>query len=202
MSRSIVAKDESLSMSEDLTVLESNEKQWAVDDGQHTLDDPLLNCLTILSKLLNKPHSAESLIHGLPLVDNKLTPKLFSRAAERAGLSSKVVKRPLRKISNLVLPAVLLLENSTACIVLEFNKKNARVIFPEMGDSESEITLSELKSLYSGYAIFIKAVHHFDQRTEQSAIPRTKHWFWGTILRFWPIYGEVFIASILVNSFG
>jgi len=32
-------------------------------------------------------------------------------------------------------------------------------------------------------------------------IPKTKHWFWGTILRFWPIYGEVFLASILLNSF-
>jgi len=30
-------------------------KQWKADDGQETLDDPLLNCLTLLSKLLNKP---------------------------------------------------------------------------------------------------------------------------------------------------
>lgn len=181
---------------------QSNEhKQWNADEGQNTLDDSLLGCLTTLTKLLNKPHSAESLIHGLPLVDNKLTPKLFSRAAERAGLSSKVTKRPLNKISNLVLPAVLLLENSTACIIVEFKKKTARVIFPEAGDGESEIELSELAGAYSGYAIFIKAVHHFDQRTQSSAIPRTKHWFWGTILRFWPIYGEVFLASILVNLF-
>ncbi len=181
---------------------QSNEhKQWNADEGQNTLDDSLLGCLTTLTKLLNKPHSAESLIHGLPLVDNKLTPKLFSRAAERAGLSSKVTKRPLNKISNLVLPAVLLLENSTACIIVEFKKKTARVIFPEAGDGESEIELSELADAYSGYAIFIKAVHHFDQRTQSSAIPRTKHWFWGTILRFWPIYGEVFLASILVNLF-
>jgi len=189
-------------MVQDTTIEEDNNKaQWANQSNQSTLDDPLLSCLTILSKLLKKPHSAESLIAGLPLVDNKLTPKLFSRAAERAGLSSKVVKRPLRKVSNLVLPAVLLLENSTACIVLEFKKKSARVIFPESGEGESEIPLASLKEQYTGYAIFIKAVHHFDSRTENSAIPRTKHWFWGTILRFWPIYGEVFIASILVNSF-
>jgi ATP-binding cassette subfamily C protein LapB len=179
----------------------NSEAQWDADDGHNTLDDPLLGCLTILTKMLDKPHSAESLSAGLPLVDNKLTPKLFSRAAQRAGLSSKVVKRPLRKISNLVLPAVLLLENSTACIVLEFKRKTARVVFPESGEGESEISLKELAEQYTGYAIFIKAVHQFDQRTEHSAIPRTKHWFWGTILRFWPVYGEVFIASILVNSF-
>ncbi|MDQ7072847.1 MAG: type I secretion system permease/ATPase [Gammaproteobacteria bacterium] len=174
---------------------------WDAEHGQSTLDDPLLACLTVLTKLLNKPHSADSLSAGLPLVDNKLTPKLFSRAAQRAGLSSKVVKRPLRKISNLVLPAVLLLENSTACIVLEFKKDTARVIFPETGEGEAEVDLETLQQHYTGYAIFIKAVHNFDKRTEQSAIPRTKNWFWGTILRFWPIYSEVFIASILVNSF-
>jgi ATP-binding cassette subfamily C protein LapB len=188
-------------MFEQSNELPKADKQWDADEGQNTLDDSLLGCLITLTKLLNKPHSAESLIHGLPLVDNKLTPKLFSRAAERAGLSSKVTKRPLYKISNLVLPAVLLLENSTACIILEFKKKTARVIFPESGDGESEIELSELADAYSGYAIFIKALHHFDQRTQSSAIPRTKHWFWGTILRFWPIYGEVFLASILVNLF-
>ena len=118
-------------MSEQAIPLEET-KDWQADNGQQTLDDPLLNCLTILSKLLNKPHSAESLIHGLPLVDNKLTPKLFERAAERAGLTSKVVKRPLRRISNLVLPAVLLLENSNACIVLEFKKKQRGLFSPKL----------------------------------------------------------------------
>jgi len=175
--------------------------QWKAADNQNTVDDPLLGCLELLAKILHKPHSGQSLIAGLPLVNNKLTPKLFSRAAERAGLSSKVVQRPLRKISNLVLPAVILLENSTACVVLKFNRKTAIVIFPETGEGETEVSLKELNEQYSGYAIFVKPVHQFDQRTQHSEVPRTKHWFWGTILRFWPIYGEVFIASILVNSF-
>ncbi|WP_438970499.1 type I secretion system permease/ATPase [Methylophaga sp.] len=175
--------------------------EWETDDSHLTHDDTLLGCLTILAKILNKPHSPDSLTAGLPLVDNRLTPTLFSRAAERAGLSSKVVKRPFRKISNLVLPAVLLLSDTNACVLLEVKGKNARVIFPETGDGESEIAVKELEALYSGYAIFIKPVHLFDKRTESTAVPRTKHWFWGTILRFWPIYSEVFVASILVNSF-
>jgi len=179
----------------------NTQTEWDTEDSYQTHDDTLLGCLTILAKLLNKPHSADSLTAGLPLVDNKLTPTLFSRAAERAGLSSKVVKRPFRKISNLVLPAVLLLSDTNACILLEVKGKNARVIFPETGDGESQIAVKELEALYSGYAIFIKPVHHFDTRTEFSSVPRTKHWFWGTILRFWPLYSEVFVASILVNSF-
>lgn len=183
-------------------VINSNNKtQWEPEDGYRSFDDPLLGCLTILSKILNKPHSPDSLTAGLPLVDNRLTPGLFSRAAERAGLSSKVVKRSLGKISNLVLPAVLILEGSNACILLEVKGKQAKVIFPETGEGESELSVKELEAAYSGYAIFIKPVHHFDRRTEYTAIPRASHWFWGTIMRFWPIYSEVFVASILVNSF-
>lgn len=174
---------------------------WTIEDGRQTFDDPLLGCLTLLSKMLNKPLSPDALIAGLPLQDNKLTPSLFNRAAERAGLSAKVVKRSIRKISPLVLPAVLLLSDGNACILQKIDNKTATVIFPDAGEGESEITLTELKDVYSGYAIFIKTVYHFDQRTTLSAVPRAKHWFWGTILRFWPIYSEVFIASILVNLF-
>ncbi|MEC9412664.1 MAG: type I secretion system permease/ATPase [Pseudomonadota bacterium] len=179
----------------------SKNEQWDAQDSYRTHDDPLLSCLTLLAKILNKPHSPESLVAGLPLVNNKLSPSLFSRAANRAGLSSRIVKRKLTKIPNLVLPAVLLLNDANACIVLELSNNKARVIFPETGEGEAEIPLEELNAQYSGYSIFIKPVHQFDKRTEFSAIPRANHWFWGTILRFWPIYGQVFIASILVNSF-
>lgn len=172
-----------------------------VDSNQSTVDDTLLGCLTILAKILDKPHSANSLVAGLPLVDNKLTPKLFLRAAERAGLSSKVVKRSLDNLSNLVLPAVLLLKNEAACVILELNTVSAKVIFPESGEGEAIIQLEELQQHYAGYAIFIKPVHYFDKRTKQTEVPKTGHWFWGTIGRFWPIYAEVFVASILVNSF-
>jgi ATP-binding cassette subfamily C protein LapB len=191
----------SVTMDSEQTIELNDVQQWDADDGHNTVDDPLLRSLTLLAKLLNKPHSPQSLVAGLPLVDNKLTPKLFARAAERAGLTSKITKRSLSKVSNLVLPAILLLENGNACVLLETKQKTARVIFPESGDGEAELDLSELKEHYTGYAIFIKSVHQFDQRTESSEIPRTKHWFWGTIFRFWPIYSEVFLASILVNVF-
>lgn len=179
----------------------NKQEEWETEESHRSFDDPLLGCLTILTKILHKPQSPDSLTAGLPLVDNRLTPKLFSRAAERAGLASRIVKRPLRKISSLVLPAVLILKGSNACILLEINGKQAKVIFPETGEGESELSIEELEEAYTGYAIFIKPVHQFDRRTEFTAIPRASHWFWGTIMRFWPIYSEVFLASILVNSF-
>ncbi|HAQ50230.1 MAG TPA: type I secretion system permease/ATPase, partial [Gammaproteobacteria bacterium] len=151
--------------------------------------------------MLTKPHKSESLIAGLPLVDNKLTPSLFQRAAARAGLSSKVVKRKLTKINKLIMPAVLLLNNDSACIIVDSDAQDATVIFPESGIGESTISLDALAEQYSGYAIFIKSVHQFDKRASETVKLEHNNWFWGTIARFWPIYIEVFIASILVNSF-
>ena len=181
-------------------MIEENSTVWR-DELISQPDDTLLGCLTILSKMLTRPHRRESLITGLPLVDNKLTPGLFHRAAARAGLSSKIVKRKLAKINALVMPTILLLNDSNACILVSYEEDKATVVFPESGNGESTIKLDELEEQYSGYAIFIKAVHQFDKRASELVKLEHSNWFWGTIARFWPVYIEVFIASILVNSF-
>ena len=80
-------------------------------------DDPLLKCLVLLTRFFNHPFSEETLSAGLPLDKGRLTPDLFGRAAERAGLNIKLVQRPLDKISPLTLPAVLLLKDQRACIL-------------------------------------------------------------------------------------
>lgn len=74
---------------------------------------------------------------GLPLVSGRLSTALFSRAAERGGLSAREVIQPLEQISSLLLPCVLQTRNGGACILLEWNEERtqARVIFPQAGDA-------------------------------------------------------------------
>ena len=76
------------------------------------VDDPLLECLVTLGKIYHKPLAKEALIAGLPLVDNRLTPKLFLRSAPTAGFSARIVKRSFEKIPTLALPVILLLEGN------------------------------------------------------------------------------------------
>ena len=194
------------------------QESWRVAGPQAASFDPLLECLVLLTKTLHRPFSAESLSAGLPLVNHQLTPELFIRAAARAGLTAKVVKRPLAKISSLVLPAVLLLNDGQACVLTEFKdaddvqgstnvaggrtpEATAAIIQPESGAGVKEIALADLNKVYSGYAIFAQPVFRFDARTEQSATPSPHHWFWGTLLKSWSIYGEVLVASLLINIF-
>ena len=163
--------------------------------------DPLLQALVSTCKILHIPHSAETLTAGLPLVNNKLTPALFIRAAKRVGLSAGLVERPLDKISNLVLPAVLLLKGNKTCVLLSEENEQCSIILPETGNGKKIVPFHVLKAEYTGLAFFIQISHKFDNRTADIAASKDKHWFWDVIYKSWPIYAEVLVASFLINLF-
>ena len=165
--------------------------------------DTLLTCLTILTRHYGNPFSSTSLIAGLPLEKGKMTPDLFVRSAERAGLSSKIHKRQLSEISPLVVPVVLLLEKRKACILISINNEenSAKIIMPDTAEGEKTITLDELSKHYNGYAIYVREKHRYDKRSPKSLDVKSRHWFWGTILGSWRIYRDVLLASLLINMF-
>lgn len=163
--------------------------------------DPLLGCLAQVTGLLGKPWSPEALTAGLPVADDGLTPDTFVRAAARAGLSARVVRRPLAEIPALVLPAVLLFKDRQACVLTARDESGRlEILQPESGGVR-EATLADLEPDYSGYAIFVQPRPKLDARSEQSAIPRPRHWFWSVIAQCWPVYGEALVASLLINLF-
>lgn len=162
--------------------------------------DTLLDSLVILTHIHHKPFSAESLTAGLPLIEGKLTPELFVRAAEKAGFSAKLVKRKLDSIPKMVLPAVLLLKNERACILTRADQEgHSEVIFPDTGASHIEIDQGELAQLYTGRVLYFKPVYRFAESI--LAIGGEQHWFWSTIRKSKGIYGEVLVASLLINLF-
>ncbi len=182
--------------------MEENQQQWQFGADTSAPYDPLLGCLLALAKLNNKPTSAQALTSGLPLAENKLTPELFKRAAARVGLSAKIIRCKLKDIKAKQLPAVLFLQNSQACVLVEFNDdQTAQIMQPETGEGTSKIQIKDLDKDYMGYAIFVKPFYHFDAEGEPEKKPRQKHWFWATMRRAIPIYSEVLVASLLINIF-
>lgn len=164
--------------------------------------DPLLECLVLLTQQSQRPFSAQVLVEGLPLVDGRLTPKLFLRAAARAGFSAKVAQRPLKKLSKLLLPAVLLLQDEQACILqqIDLEKGEAEIQQPESG-GVTQISLEELEPLCTGFVIFLRAEYSFGEKTTRELDDRSGHWFWSTIWRSARIYRDVLLASMLINLF-
>lgn len=163
--------------------------------------DPLLDCLVELTRIHGRPSTRAALVAGLPLDKGILTPSLFARAASRAGLSAKVTRRPLDRIDEVLLPAVLLLTNDEACVLLGWDEagENARVLFPETGQGTVVVPRSALAGRYAGVAIFARPHFRFDTRTPQVGEVKLRHWFWGTLADQWPVYRDVLGAALLIN---
>ena len=165
-------------------------------------DDTLVMCLEFLARFYDRPASPAMLKSGLPLEKNKLTPDLFVRAAEKVGLSSKIIRKNLSDISSLTLPCVLILEGTKACLLVSRTSDGTfEVIFPETGSGSKTLLLDDLKKIYSGYAIFSHPLYRYDERSADIAVTPPKSWFFGTLGQFWSIYSQVGIAAILINIF-
>jgi ATP-binding cassette subfamily C protein LapB len=174
---------------------------WRLPQQTGRADDPLLDCLIVLTAIFERPHSAEALTAGLPLIQNRITPELFMRAASRAGLAARIVKRPLGEISDLSLPCVLLLKDARACVLVALKGATATVIMPESGHGTLEIAAEQLAARYTGFTIFARPEYQFDARSEATELGPARNWFWGTLGRFWRIYVQVGLAAVFVNLF-
>ena len=158
----------------------------------------LLQCLAVLTRMYGDPRSPASLGAGLPLVEGQLTPALFLRAAERAQIEARVVERSLDEIPDMVLPAVLLLENGSSCLLLRREPGDkVRIQLAGKEEKELSVTLERIESLYAGRAILVR--RRRDRPTLEEG--RGRAWFWGTLRRFWPSYSQVLLAALMVNLF-
>ncbi|OOZ35977.1 type I secretion system permease/ATPase [Solemya velesiana gill symbiont] len=177
--------------------------EWRIPVDGSMYDDPLLDCLVLLAHHHGRSISHESIRAGLPIGEDGLSPDLFSRAAQRAGFSARILKRRLSKLDDLFLPVILFLSDHQACVLLELDHKEnkARLIDPESGSGEEWVSLDRLESRYIGYTIFMRPEHHFDQRTDEIFKLRSRNWFWGVLFKSWLIYRDVLAASFLVNVF-
>ncbi len=163
--------------------------------------DPLLDCLVELTRIHGRPNTKAALVAGLPLERGLLTPSLFWRAASRAGLSAKLVKRTLDRIDSALLPAVLMLKGDEACVLLGWdeNGENARLLFPETGQGSVLMSREALADRYTGVAIFARPHFRFDKRTPQVGQVQLRHWFWGALADQWLVYRDVLGAALLIN---
>ncbi|WP_035060440.1 type I secretion system permease/ATPase [Andreprevotia chitinilytica] len=175
--------------------------EWGI--GPHQLHvDPLADCLVELTRIHGQAWTRAELIAGLPLVENLLTPSLLPRAAARAGLAARLTRRSLDGLPPRLLPAILLLKDKQACILLEWLPDgSARVRWPEAGESAETIAHDVLVARYSGIAIFVRPRFRFEARAPELTSARTHHWFWSVVLANWRLYRDGLLAALLINTF-
>jgi ATP-binding cassette subfamily C protein LapB len=186
----------------DLIESVEKEKTWSIAPSLVDFEDPLVRCLSMLAGLLQRPISSEALKAGLPHANEPFTPELAVRAAERAGLSARVVRRPqINKILPVTLPCILLMKGGTCCVLQNVSRGFADILLPEAGGTSKTVAVEELQPQCSGYAIFARTEARFDERAPDTKLTEPRAWFWGTLWQFWPIYSHVLLASVLINCF-
>ncbi|OZI44566.1 type I secretion system permease/ATPase [Bordetella genomosp. 5] len=175
-------------------------REWR-GDAKSAHDDPLMDCLVEITRLHGVTTTPQALSAGLPLEDHRLTPALLPRAAARAQLAARVVKRSLDSISQDLLPAILLLRGEKACLLLKREGDLYLVSHPELGGSSMEMDGAALAEQYTGLVCFVRPQFRFDARAPEVAKVRERHWFWAAIMENRRLYRDALIAALLINVF-
>ncbi|MEA3289736.1 MAG: type I secretion system permease/ATPase, partial [Campylobacterota bacterium] len=185
----------------------SNKKKY---DGEL---DSLLDCLVVYTKAYHKPFSKEALIANLPIEPGKDTQELFSinhskalfsRAAEHAGLKTKIIERNLDEISPLQLPLILILKDRQACVLDSFSKDRKQLKILTLFENDIVETwhnIEDINKEYLGFSIMLKKSFDTATSDHKTLDVESKHWFWSTLKLSTNIYKDVIFASILINIF-
>ncbi|QFT85228.1 Toxin RTX-I translocation ATP-binding protein [Halomonas sp. THAF12] len=175
----------------------------AQDDASSLGDDELLECLVSVARFYEHDVNRDALTAGLPLEAGRLTPGGFTRAASRAGLAARLVKTRLAWLKPELFPVVLLLDAGRACVLLErdLDSGRAKVIFPDLDDAATDVSLDSLEASYGGRAIYARP--RFRPHAPPAGVDRQRgrHWFWGVIRENRRLYRDVIAGSVVINLF-
>ncbi|MDO7895316.1 type I secretion system permease/ATPase [Pseudomonas citrulli] len=171
-------------------------------DPRLNFDDPLLDGLLILCKLHGATASRASLSAGLPMAHQRLGLELLPRAAARASLQARLLRRELADISPLNLPVMLILAGGRCAVLRRWGDDGRALILPsEAEGGEQWVSREELALDYSGQALFARPRHELED-LRAPLVPRVEAWFRDTLkLSRW-LYSDAILASLLINLLG
>lgn len=170
-----------------------------VEDPRSHFDDPLLDGLLCLCVLHQRSVSRAMLTSGLPLPAQRLTPELLPRAAARAGLQGRWLRRQLEQIPPMALPALLLLKEGRCAVLMGRDEAgHYRLLLSESEGGEVLVSAEALAADYTGEVFFAQPRHKYDLR-QGTLVPRARAWFRDTLrLSRW-LYADAIAASLLIN---
>ncbi|MEY3219093.1 MAG: hypothetical protein RIT27_450 [Pseudomonadota bacterium] len=157
----------------------------------------LCNIFVALARFYNKPLSAGVLCREV--IGEELTPNKFKEIAHNAGFSSAFVKRTISNFQPFELPAILILNNQQSVLLLKYNDTTCQILTADHPDTPQTISTHDLN--YSGHSFLVRPRRWFDLRSADFFTPRA-HWYWQTIWQAWALYGEVVLASLIINVLG
>ncbi len=161
--------------------------------------DRLRAGLLLLCRMLGRPLGDAELVEGIALVDGRIPLARIPRALRRADLNACVQARGLGEMDAHLLPALLLLRNGDSLLLMGVAEGNAQVLVPEAAGGHQQMPLADLRSLYSGLAVFAKPRFRAEETATGYGAERPAHWFFGPLKRLRRSYAEVACAALVAN---
>jgi ATP-binding cassette subfamily C protein LapB len=169
-------------------------------------NDVLVQAIVWLTRHHGRERSAQSLLAGVPLA-GAMGPDQAVRVLRDAGFNAGLIQRRIADIHSLLLPAVLLLRNGDACIVVarqagEDGAALYDVVMPGPQSHAVKAREAELGAEYTGIALVASPrpqAARTAERDNDALRDPGSHWLWGTLRRFIPYYRSALIAALLSN---
>lgn len=160
--------------------------------------DPLQLALTTYCQLLGKSTRVDTITEGLPLKNNRLTLELIPRALDKQGINALIVEKSLQQLQDYHLPALLLTQHNTGLVLVSKDDEHCTVVVPETSGKKT-YTYAELEALISSQVVLADLAYKADDRAKDYAQPYKKHWLKEQLMKCWPTYIDVGVASLFAN---
>jgi len=166
------------------------------------LSDALFHCLAWVARHHGDERSVTSWRQGVPRDAQAVPAQAVIRAAQGAGYVATLVRRPVADLPGYVLPAIVLLHDQQACVVMaRHDDDTVDVAMPESAEGllPVQMSLDELAQLTNGYALLVKPPVRGDDRAGPAAAANPQHWFWGVLWNFRGYYANIALSALMIN---
>ncbi|WP_445004091.1 type I secretion system permease/ATPase [Halomonas mongoliensis] len=161
--------------------------------------DPLREGLVLLCRRLGRTTSVAELGDGLALEQGRLPLDLVTRALRRVEVEARALAMSLEQLGDRLLPALLMLDDGSVRLLVEWRDGEAVLLLPESGGGEECLSREALAARYTGTAVVARLAYRPDERAGDFARERKEHWLKGPLKRRWKTWGEVGVAALMAN---
>ncbi len=166
--------------------------------------DPLLATIEYFAKHHDKLYSSAAALNGIPLVDGKLTPALFPRAAGRLGLAARIVERRTGLVPAIVCPfAVLMKSGDVAVVHSKQPGGRLRVCMPGISDELRTISVKRFERDATNTVFYVTDEQVLSDRGADEKRPAAQgHWLWSVAGKYWYSWMHVILGTFFLNVLG
>lgn len=126
----------------------------------------------------------------------------FVAKAGDLGLVARAHSLSFDQLSGAPLPAIALLKDERAALLIERTRGAYQLIHPDLGSGPVELDDAQLAASYDGQAIVIARKPQRSLSNEDGEDSSRAHWFWGALAQNRRLYGQVVLAAFISNILG